>query len=75
MDTRPPTPGFNQRVLKNILVGSSMRLVVHIVRHRGMIYPKRVFLFMEPTSFNTVVSRDRWFRSYHKHWTTNGDGC
>ncbi len=52
-----------------------MRLVVHIVRHRGMIYPKRVFLFMEPTSFNTVVSRDRWFRSYHKHWTTNGDGC
>ena len=61
------TPRFNPRILGNLLIGSSLGLVVDIVADRDTVYPERVFVFMEPAAFRTARSRDRWYRLYRDH--------
>lgn len=60
-------PEFNEKILNNFLVGSSMGMVIDMIHGHDTKYPDRVHMNMEPTSFASVKERDAWFLRYRKH--------
>lgn len=60
-------PVFNEKILNNFLVGSSMGVLVDMMNGHDTKYPDRVHMNMEPTSFVSVEARDEWFRRYRNH--------
>ena len=59
-------PTFNDKVLHNFLLGSSMGMAVDMMNGNHEKYPRRVVLHLEPTSFATVAARDFWYARYRQ---------
>ncbi|MBK19621.1 MAG: hypothetical protein CMM52_12375 [Rhodospirillaceae bacterium] len=60
-------PTFNDRVLRNFLVGSSMGMAVDLMNGNHEQYPRRVVLHLEPHSFASAAERDRWYSRYKQY--------
>jgi hypothetical protein len=59
-------PVFNDKVLHNFLLGSSMGMAVDLMNGNHEKYPRRVVLHLEPTSFGNVGARDFWYARYRQ---------
>jgi len=60
-------PEFNEKILNNFLVGSSMGMIIDMIHGHDTKYPERVHMNMEPKSFASAKERDAWFHRYQKH--------
>ena len=59
-------PTFNDKVLHNFLLGSSMGMAVDMMNGNHEKYPRRVVLHLEPTSFANIAARDFWYARYRQ---------
>ena len=59
-------PTFNDKVLHNFLLGSSVGIAVDLMNGNHEKFPKRVVLHLEPSSFANVAARDFWFARYRQ---------
>lgn len=62
-------PVFNEKILNNFLVGSSMGMLIDMMNGHDSKMPERVHMNMEPTSFASAQARDAWFLRYRNHVT------
>jgi hypothetical protein len=60
-------PVFNDKVLHNFLLGSSMGMAVDMMNGNYEKYPRRVVLHLEPKSFSDVTARDIWYARYRQY--------
>ncbi len=60
-------PTFNDKVLHNFLLGSSMGVAVELMNGNHEKFPRRVVLHLEPSSFANVAARDFWFARYRQY--------
>jgi hypothetical protein len=60
-------PTFNDKVLHNFLLGSSMGMAVDMMNGNHEKYPRRVVLHLEPTSFANIAARDFWYARYRQY--------
>lgn len=66
-------PVFNEKILNNFLVGSSMGMLIDMMNGHDTKMPERVHMNMEPTSFASAEARDAWYRRYRSHVTRQWD--
>jgi hypothetical protein len=64
---------FNEKILNNFLMVSSMGLLIDMMNGHDTKMPDRVHMNMEPTSFVSAKARDVWFLRYRNHITRKWD--
>lgn len=66
-------PLFNVKLLGNFAAFSSGGVIVDMINGHDEKYPKRVHIYMEPTTFSTARDRDDWYHRYRVHITRKWD--
>jgi hypothetical protein len=58
---------FDNRLIANLVFGSSLLVMVDLLNDRDRVYPERLAVFMEPAHFRNEATRDAWFGRFHAH--------
>lgn len=58
---------FDNRLLANIVFGSSLFAMIDLLNDRDRVYPERLAVYMEPSSFRSEAARDAWFGRFRAH--------
>ncbi len=66
-------PLFNVKLLGNLAAISSVGVIIDMLNGHDEKYPKRVHIYMEPTTFPTARERDDWYHRYRVHITRKWD--
>lgn len=66
-------PLFNEKILNNFLLLSSVGMLVDMMNGHVSKYPERIHLNLEPTTFSDADARDQWFGRYKAHITLKWD--
>lgn len=66
-------PLFNVKLLGNLAAISSVGVVIDMLNGHDEKYPRRVHIYMEPTTFQSARDRDDWYYRYRVHITRKWD--